>query len=99
MATIKCFDKATLKRASHIAKKRKYNRNVLPSFLKSLPEDKWFPVVFSMMHEHAQGQQVAAHIRCWVEYDTMGNRFFIDCDMNIYKNLQSFEVPDKKEAK
>lgn len=98
MATIKCFDKATLKRANHIAKKRNYNRQLLPSFVKALPEDRWFPVIFSMIHEHAEGVKVDPHIRCWIVFDDKGNRGFVDCDMSIFNNLKTFEVPDEKEV-
>lgn len=96
MATIKCFDKATLKRANHLAKKRGYNRQLLPSFVKNLPEDKLFPVIFSMIHEHAEGFKVAPHIRCWIAFDAQGNRGFVDCDAKIFNKLQTFEVPDKE---
>ena len=97
MASIKLFNKKTLQKANEIAAKRNYNRQIDDKFLNLLPDDLVFPVVFTMIHEHAQGYRVDPHIRCWVELDSEGNRVFIDCDTKLYKSLPSVEVPEKKE--
>lgn len=98
MANVKCFTKATIMQANRIAVRRNYNRQIENKFLKSLPSDKLFPVVFSMIHEHAVGVKVDPHVRCWVMFDENGTKAFIDCDMNLYNNLYSVEVPDKEDA-
>lgn len=98
MASIKCFTKASLQEANKIAAKRNYNRQIDEKFLNLLPDDLVFPVVFTMIHEHAAGYRVDPHIRCWVQLDSEGTRVFIDCDTKIYNGLQSFEAPDKEEV-
>lgn len=98
MSTIKCFNKETLRKANKIAAKRKYNRQLQDKFVSSLPDDKWFPAFFTMLHEHAQGEKVDTHVRCWIAFDAEGTKAFIDCDMKLYNSLQEFEVPDQKEA-
>lgn len=96
--TIKCFTKATLMQANRIAERRGYNRQLDYNFLKSLPDDKFYPAFFTMIHEHAQGKSVEPHVRCWVAFDENGTRGFIDCDMKLYSNLDSVEIPDKEAA-
>lgn len=90
---VNCFDKATLEKAVKLAIRRKYNRCPSKDFVKSLPSGQWFPVVFTMIHEHAQGEKVAPHIRCWVQYNEEGGRFFIDCDSKLFDSLPRFMVP------
>lgn len=99
MATVKCFNKTTIIKANKLAIKRNYNRQLEPSFLKSLPDDQLFPAFFTMIHEHADGVRVDPHVRCWVAFDAKGTRAFIDCDMNLYNSLYKAFIPDKEEAK
>lgn len=87
MPNIKVFNKATLKEANDVAEKRDYNRQIKSEFIDSLPDNKLFPVVFTMLHEHAQGKRVNAHVRCWVSFGK--ERVFIDCDMDIFNKLPS----------
>lgn len=98
MRKIKCFTKESIEAANSVAGRRNYNRQLTKAFIRSLPDGKWFPVVFTMIHEHAQGNKVDPHMRCWVEYDSKGGRFFIDCDMDIYKSLSSFDFPSEKDV-
>lgn len=99
MTKVKCFNKETIRQANRIATRRKYNRQLLDSFIKKLPDDRWFPIVFTMIHEHAMGIKVDPHVRCWVMFDDKGTKAFIDCDMKLYNALVEFEVPDQEEAK
>lgn len=96
--TVKCFKKSTIIQANKIAAKRNYNRQLDKKFVDSLDDDMWFPIVMTLMHEHAQGKKVDPHIRCWVVFDEIGNRAFIDCDMDLYEALQVFDLPEKAEA-
>lgn len=93
---VKCFTKATLIQANKIAARRNYNRQLEPKFVNGLPDDKLFPAFFTMIHEHAQGKKVDPHVRCWVAFDEKGTTAFIDCDMTLYNNLYSVDVPEKK---
>lgn len=97
MSTVRCFTKESIAAANKLAVKRSYNRQLDNKFVNSLPDDKWLPVVFTMIHEHANGYKVDPHVRCWVEYDEKGSRFFIDCDMDIYNSLKKFDVPEKED--
>jgi putative restriction endonuclease len=96
MSSLKCFNKDSLIEANRIAHKKNYNRSLDFKFVESLPDDKWFPIVMTLPHEHAMGVKVPLHMRCWVVFDEKGHRAFIDIDMKLYKNLVEIEVPDKE---
>lgn len=98
MRAIKCFTKESIRAANKIAKRRNYNRQLTDQFVRSLPDDKWFPIIFSMMHEHVQGKKVEPHIRCWVVFNEKDHRAFIDCDIDIYESLTSFNIPEEKDV-
>jgi hypothetical protein len=96
---MKCFDKESIRKANKIAARRNYNRVLDDKFVRSLPEDKLFPAFMTFIHEHAQGNKVDPHIRCWVAFDAEGTKAFIDCDMKLYKSLKEIEVSDHEEEK
>ena len=96
MPTIKLFSRAHLLKANRIAAERDYNRQMSDRFIRSLPNHAMFPVIMTLVHEHAAGEKVDAHMRCWVSfYD--GIKYFIDCDMRLYNSLPSFTLPDEEE--
>ncbi len=95
---MKCFTKETAIKANNLAIKRNYNRQMEPSFLKKLPEDKLFPAFFTMIHEHAQGARVDPHIRCWIAFDAEGTKGWIDVDMKLYNSLIEVEIPQEDEV-
>lgn len=98
MSSYKCFNKTTILHANKEAKKNNYNRQLEPKFVDSLPEDVWFPIFFTMMHEHAAGVKVDMHVRCWVQFDEHGTKGWIDIPMKIYNTLATFNVPDEDKA-
>lgn len=91
------FTKPELVRARALAEKRNYNRCPEKRFIDELPENSAYPVVFSMIHEHACGLRVDPHVRCWVLVKK-GERFFIDCDMEIFMNLNRFDPATVKQG-
>lgn len=91
--TFKYFDKQTLKRANRVARKRGYNRTLKPSFVKALPDNRVFPVIFNAMHGHAKGFPVGTHMRCWILFDEKGTKGFLDCDLSIFNGLDGVEIP------
>lgn len=82
------FTKQELLKANLLAIRRGYNRILDPEMIKELPDDFIFPVSFSMVHEHAAGESVAPHMRCIIitGFDCKGK--FIDCDMEIFKQIK-----------
>jgi len=76
--------------ANETAVIRNYNRQ-LTDRIYSLPPETKFPIVFSMLHEHAAGRSVSPHVRCQIVVDKCGNTAFIDCDINLFNNLPEFE--------
>ena len=81
------FTKENLIEANNIAIKRGYNRS-LTRDITSL-NDVLYPVVFSMLHEHAAGVKVDPHMRCVIQLG--GFTVTIDCDLTLFKNLKTFQ--------
>ena len=98
MESFKCFNKVSLISANKAARKNKYNRQLDAKFIDSLPDDKWFPIFFTMLHEHAAGVKVDTHMRCWVAFDEKGTKAFIDVPMKLYDALVTFNVPEEAKA-
>jgi hypothetical protein len=82
------FTKPELLKANLLAISRGYNRILSPELLAELPEDFIFPVSFSMIHEHAAGNSVAPHMRCIIITGHNCKGVFLDCDMNIFKQIK-----------
>jgi hypothetical protein len=85
---IKYFNRLSLILANKIAKKRGYNRQLIDRI--SDLEDLNFPIIFSMIHEHAAGVKVAPHMRCVVSINPH-TVVQIDCDLDLYESLPSIE--------
>jgi hypothetical protein len=96
--TIKYFDKSLLKTINYFSSKiLQYNRTLSPAFIDTLPDDKLFPVVFTLLHEHKAGQPCDPHMRCMIAVqDLAGNfhRVMLDVEMRLYERLPTAEVPD-----
>jgi hypothetical protein len=100
----KYFDKKYLNLTNHIARDIvKYNRSVPQEIIDALPEDKFFPVVFSMVHEHIAGKIAEPHMRCMIVVpvkignDDIMNRILVDVEMGIFDLLPEFEMPTQPE--
>ena len=98
---------ASLKQLQNIIKKRReneYNRqldetNLKPFLIKELDKmhmdinEVRFPMTALMIHEHAQGERVAPHIRASVYIPGTGKeRTIIDVDWNIWNKLEQAEA-------
>lgn len=81
------FTKENLIEANDIAIKRGYNRSLTKDI--ASVSDGFYPVVYSMLHEHAAGLKVDPHMRCVVNLG--GFTVTIDCDLRLFKNLKTFE--------
>jgi hypothetical protein len=90
--TYPAFNKEQLKQANDWAISMNYNRALEPEplneYLKTVDENTLFPVVFTMLHEHAAGKQVDPHMRCKVVLNAKGGTAFIDTDLDLYNNLE-----------
>ena len=87
---MKYFTQAELIVACIIAERRGYNRQLETDKIWSdtKPTDK-FPVMFAMIHEHAEGLPVDPHMRCVISVN--GDSVQIDTDMEIYDLLNNEE--------
>ncbi len=88
--TMKYFTQAELIVACIIAERRGYNRQLETDKIWSdtKPTDR-FPVMFAMIHEHAGGLPVDAHMRCVISVN--GDSVTIDTDMEIFELLNEGE--------
>ena len=57
-----------------------------------------FPVMFSMIHEHAGGDKVDPHVRCHICLSEDGVTAFLDCDFEIFNSLGKFQSKTKELA-
>jgi hypothetical protein len=88
-------NKAGLQKLNAIAAKQNYNRQIEPAAIDDLPEDAVVALMPILVHEHAQGQPVPAHWRCFVfvDPDPIGlSRVMLDVPMPVLDRL-----PNKKE--
>lgn len=83
---MKYFTMEDLIFANETAVIRNYNRQLSEKIYELPPETK-FPIIFSMLHEHAALKKVAPHVRCQIVVDKLGNTAFIDCDIELFNRL------------
>lgn len=94
----KYLDKENLQRINYLSLHvLKYNRAVREDVIDALPDDKLFPITFSMVHEHRAGVPCEPHVRCIIAArDSDGNplQLILDMEAGIYNLLPEVEVPD-----
>ena len=104
----KYADKNMLHMANAVARDvMKFNRCVDQSVIDALPDDKFFPIIFTLLHEHRAGQPCEPHVRCMFATPlTMGlptihgrETILIDVAMNIYDVLPEVELPEEQVEK
>lgn len=104
---IKYFTKPELMQAVKAGNKRGYNRQLdYDRVVSEVPGQRddgtqWkFPIVFSMLHEHINGEEVEPHMRVMVALDENNDRVLFDISMERFNNLTEVEidVPDKEDA-
>lgn len=100
---IKYVDKQILNAVNKRAIKNNYNRAITQEFVDSLPEDLNFPITFCMVHEHAAGEPVPAHMRCRIMAgESLTGPFhdvFVDIEMGMFDMLPVAEVSERPEKK
>lgn len=97
---VKYCDKQILSAINRRAIANNYNRAVQQEFIDKLPDDMNFPITFCMLHEHAAGKPVDAHVRCRIMTgESLTGPFhdvFVDVEMGMFDMLPEAEVPDVK---
>lgn len=90
---VKYFEKRHLDLINRHAAKENYNRQLDSSFIDSLPEDYRYPIVMELVHNHAQGKPVDAHMRCFFSaLNVTPGLIGIDVSMPLYEMLPEVEI-------
>lgn len=95
----KYLDKHYLKIINHVSDKiLKFNRTLPESVIDELPDDKFFPITFTLPHEHRAGVPCEPHIRCMIAVpDKLTGdmtQLLLDMDLSIFDTLPEVELPD-----
>lgn len=98
----KYIDKECLRAVNHKALHvLQYNRAIREDVIDALPDDKLFPITFSMLHEHKAGVPCEPHVRCVIltpPTETGGRQqLILDMEINIFDILPEIEIPDQPE--
>jgi hypothetical protein len=100
---VKYLNKAILDKVNRRAIANNYTRAIKQEFIDSLPDDINFPITFCMLHEHAAGQPVPAHMRCRIMTGAslVGpfNDVYVDVEMGMFDLLPEHEVKMPKRKK
>ena len=78
----------------------KYNRTIDPEFIAQLPENKLFPIVFTMMHEHRAGKACEPHVRAMIAVPSPGettglsDRLILDISSYLFEVIPEITVPE-----
>lgn len=95
---VKYLDKHYLQIINHMSDKvLKYNRTLPESLIDALPDDKFFPITFTMMHEHKAGVACEPHVRCMIAVPLNGGieQVILDMETGMYDLLPEAELPDR----
>lgn len=95
----KYLDKHHLKQINHLSLHvLKYNRAIREDVIDALPEDKFFPITFTMLHEHRAGKPCEPHVRCIILTPGPENErqtLILDMEMGIFNLLPEVELPSR----
>tara|TARA_R100001143_G_C3337351_1_gene122539 strand:- start:285 stop:581 length:297 start_codon:yes stop_codon:yes gene_type:complete len=98
MEQVPVLTKKQLVNVNDWAIKMGYNRALEPkplrTHLKKVDKDTRFPIVFSMPHNHAAGEEVEEHVRCEILLDGAGSKALIDIDLDLFNGLERVKVPE-----
>lgn len=99
----KYFDKEILELVNRISQKvHKFNRTLPARLIDALPNDKIFPIVFTMLHEHKAGVICKPHVRCMFVVPNESNdnvtQLLLDVDMTSFDSLPEMETPENKDG-
>jgi hypothetical protein len=103
----KFFPYPLLLKAAKLARERNYNQQVTDEFIeKTIPEadpdqDFNYPIIFSMQHEHVQGEPVNPHMRCkilgpWGPENEPIASVLLDVDMDLFTKLPDTSIYDEE---
>lgn len=91
--TVKYFEKRHLQTINREAAKLNYNRQLDNKFVDMLPEEYRYPIIMTLIHEHAQGRPVDPHMRCFFSaLNVTSELVAIDVPMLLYDMLPETEV-------
>lgn len=94
----KYIDKENLKKINHLSLRvHKYNRAIREDVIDALPDDKFFPVTFAMLHEHKDGKPCEPHVRCIFltrDNQNVKQQLILDMEMRLFDLLPEIEVPE-----
>jgi hypothetical protein len=94
----KYLDKALLTKINYLSDKvLKYNRTLPDEVIDALPDDKFFPITFTLLHEHRAGVPCEPHVRCIIavpQIENVGRQLILDMEMGTYELLPDVELPD-----
>lgn len=96
----KYIDKHYLNIINHISRDVvKYNRSLPQEVVDALPDDKFFPIVFTLVHEHIMGKPVEPHMRCIFvvpALDALQGRenLILDMEMGLFDLLPEVDLPE-----
>jgi hypothetical protein len=96
---VKYLDKHYLQLINHLSQNvLKYNRTIREDVIDSLPSDKFFPITFTMMHEHRAGVACEPHVRCMIAIPYNGGveQVILDMEAGLYDLLPEAELPDRQ---
>ena len=80
--------KTALLHLNNVAANNNYNRVICQDYLREIPDDATFSLRPIMVHEHAQGRRVTAHLRCFVTPDNdKSNIGMLDVPMDEYATI------------
>jgi hypothetical protein len=99
----KYLDKEVLNNINHISRDViKYNRALPQNIIDALPDDKFFPISWCMLHEHIAGKAVEPHMRCMIVVPALSGpegaagrqTLILDIEMGLFDLLPEVELPD-----
>ncbi len=94
----KYIDKENLKRINYLSLHvLKYNRAIREDVIDALPDDKLFPITFSMIHEHKAGKICEPHIRCIIAVpgeESPYKQLILDMESGLFNLLPEVDLPD-----
>jgi hypothetical protein len=95
----KYLNKEFLNRINHISRDvMKYNRSLPQDLIDRLPEERFYIITFSMLHEHIAGKPADPHVRCLIYGGPdVPNPMILDVEMGLYDTLPEAEVPAEPE--
>ncbi len=94
----KYLDKGFLNRINRMSRDvLQYNRSLPQSLVDALPEERFYVITWSMLHEHIAGKPADPHMRCLIYGGPdVPNPLILDMEMGLYEILPEYEVREKE---